>query len=855
MISKNTAGGALSAGFLSAIEQPSREWRTRLVDANGDQISCEIMSFTIHKGTRGKGYAIGTLYAPYFEVSITGYTGTLLGQKICIEIAPVITKGTEPTEYARLCTGEIFEAVQAGDAYAIKCAGVLSLKGDLVLTSESMDVATVISAIETLIGVAVVAQGSVATIGLTGTLAQSMKGLTVRTALQELATFFGGFVSEDASGDVLIGSTYSGTAYEITGEMVQEEPEETGSLEITGFSVVTQAGGEDAQGQVIPADAFVDGTSVFYVFCPYMTQTQFDRIKGYVTGQMIYGGTVKQAVGNPLLEPWDHITAGNSVFVGAGLTITDAVSVDVHSEIVTAEEKPAVQVGPMQARIEEMQEALYTIQDGQQYFWVDANGAHVTTIPKDQFLARPSGGNTTIDSSSIRFKSGDTNLADFGTTGASIGREGELRFFVTPRTIALENDLNEAIFSVMEDASGNIERNAILATFASVTDIDTATRTVSDSLTATGTVTVTFDCGGSSVVLDNTQATTSVAVGSGVTVALTQAGVDDCAEIMTSAVDPEDPDTQPSGILSASYFITHFEKASLDMVGQMCINGQSEVINVTNTSWTSSNKTDTYVGVENTGTGGKIYLGIGGGSTNRGVYDKSNGWLVYVDSNNAAHISSKAGARLDLGTAVVSNKTTYVKNNQNALFSALNTYNGEELVVGSWNSGAIGMYDNKDKRNVLVRNGTNVYMNNSILTVPDSGAAVFSVGLRVQNHDSIIGTVIERNLASAVSLPNNTSKAILSQSIPAGTWVITCRVRFPSNATGRRVANLSQTSGDGSQVAVLTAINGAVTTLTFTEIVSVSSATTYYLNAYQNSGGALSMPAGAFNQIRAVRIA
>lgn len=496
-----------------------------------------------------------------------------------------------------------------------------------------------------------------------------------------------------------------------------------------------------------------------------------------------------------------------------------------------------------------------------QHFWFTETGtdtgAHITEVTQDEFLADPTmgGANLLARSNGIAVRDGLTELAAFTASGASIGQSGELRFFVTPRTIALENDLDEAIFSVMEDASGNIERNAILATFAATTDIDTATRTVSDSLTATGTVTVTFDCGGLSVVLDNTQATTSVAAGSGVTVALTQTGVDDCAEIMTSAVDPEDPDTQPPGILSVSYFITHFEKASLDMVGQMSINGQGEVINVTNTTWTSSNKTDTYVGVENTGTGGKIYLGIGGGSTNRGLYDKSNGWLVYADSNNAVHISSNAGARLDLGTAVVFNKTTYVKNNQNALFSALDTYNGEELVVGSWNNGAIGMYDNKDERNILVRNGTNVYMNNSILTVPDSGAAVFSVGLRVQNHDSIIGTVIERNLASAVSLPNNTSKAILSQSIPAGTWVITCRVRFPSNATGRRVANLSQTSGDGSQVAVLTAINGAVTTLAFTEIVSVSSATTYYLNAYQNSGGALSMPAGAFNQIRAVRIA
>lgn len=518
-----------------------------------------------------------------------------------------------------------------------------------------------------------------------------------------------------------------------------------------------------------------------------------------------------------------------------------------------------------------------------QHFWFTGagtdTGAHITEVTQDEFLADPTmgGANLLARSNGIAVRDGLTELATFTASGASIGQPGELRFFVTPRTIALENDLDEAIFSVMEDASGNIERNVIVATFTTSADIDTATRTISDSLIAAGDVTVEFECGSTTATLDSTQVTTTVAAGSVVTIALTQAGVDYCSDIMVNeATDPDDPSTQPQATLSADYWITHYDKASLNMTGKIAVYGEGGAISLINNAWGTGNKTDTFIGAINSNTGKRVYFGVGAGGENRGVYDKTAGnWMCYADNDNATHLwSPKRGAQLTLTDVARFNRNVYanatdieVKNtNQNASRLRASTKH-QSVLLGAWENGNIGIYDNKDARFLLKRNGTDVDINSGRLTVPDSGASSLSGGLNIAGslavrgditiggHASEVGHTGVKSLSSAVSVSSGTAKAILSVSLSAGTWVVVCRVRFPSNATGRRVANFSATSGDSSQVAASPAIDGAVTTLTFTEIISLTSSTTYYLNAFQNSGSSLSMPAGAFNQISYVRIA
>ena len=125
------------------------------------------------------------------------------------------------------------------------------------------------------------------------------------------------------------------------------------------------------------------------------------------------------------------------------------------------------------------------------------------------------------------------------------------------------------------------------------------------------------------------------------------------------------------------------------------------------------------------------------------------------------------------------------------------------------------------------------------------------------DHTSAIGTAKNSYLSSAKSAASGTAVNVCTIDLEAGIWVVNCGVRFPANATGVRRANFSTTSASDGADVQWSASSAGVTQLNFTQIVGPTSTTTYYLNAYQNSGSTLSLPAGSsgsVNFIRAVRI-
>ena len=138
------------------------------------------------------------------------------------------------------------------------------------------------------------------------------------------------------------------------------------------------------------------------------------------------------------------------------------------------------------------------------------------------------------------------------------------------------------------------------------------------------------------------------------------------------------------------------------------------------------------------------------------------------------------------------------------------------------------------------------------LSVTLAEALGISSTSRTSNNE-YIGEVKRAEPSAAVSVPNNTWKALCSISLEAGTWIVVCTVRAPSNATGYRSANLG-TSGQSAINACVAAASGNVTQFDFTKVVSPTVQTTYYLNVWQNSGTALSYSTGSTNYITAIRI-
>lgn len=263
--------------------------------------------------------------------------------------------------------------------------------------------------------------------------------------------------------------------------------------------------------------------------------------------------------------------------------------------------------------------------------------------------------------------------------------------------------------------------------------------------------------------------------------------------------------------------------------------------------------------------GGQIVFGENGGAyiSGGGRVDDDTGYFNLNVYGNASLANSNSDYRTELnmgfdgavlqattaGTAVdntkltVTNAGVFVDGGGKDRFIRVegNGRTGEMLAGTNY----FGLYDN-DETQWLIYSDNNGYARMPLAN-----------GLVVQGHNSPIGYALS-SVAAARTVSNGTHTAITSLSIPAGSWVVYCSVRFPANASGRRQANLSVTSGSNSSDWVTTPVNGAVTQFAFTKLISHTVAQTFYLNVYQNSGSSMSFQAGSaanYNCIYAVRIA
>ena len=413
-----------SSGYLAAVNSTSREWSARLA-SSGTAINAEIMSVTVHKGTRGDELNVGTMYAPYFEATIRGYSGTsLLGSTLTFDLGLTVSGATE---WATIATGTVISAKAQGN----------DLLGTTVTCRDGIT-------------------------SLTGTLATAMTGQTIRGALQSLAAFFGGYVTENSAGQIVIGGLSQTSTTAISPDTYQEEPElSTGAYEITGWRVFVDS-----------ETYYLDGMEPYLdTACQFMTQAQFNAVKAGVIGQIFRGGSIDQTLGNPLIEPWDVLTLSVSADamprLGAVTIIYDGgVSVRIESPVTTDDEQPAQVVGPLSGQVAEAaaaadsaktsaEEALETAQEVNNHFYVDSAGLHVTLLESSP----NTGQNILIDSYGLQVRDGVTPLASFENTGAQIGKTGETHAEIDYHSLQLIDREGNAYFFVsdLRDQHGELQ--------------------------------------------------------------------------------------------------------------------------------------------------------------------------------------------------------------------------------------------------------------------------------------------------------------------------------------------------------------------------------------------------------------
>jgi len=148
---------------------------------------------------------------------------------------------------------------------------------------------------------------------------------------------------------------------------------------------------------------------------PYDTQAEVVRVEGGTAWVHIPGGvdetpvrmTINARQGDTVQV---RVANGTAFLVGNGSAPpTDDHKADIATNLAYKAQETA-------------EEAVAGVDGVVQYFWHDANGAHITEIPQKEFVDNPSGSNLLAKSGGIALRNGTTDLAKFESNQIQLGR-------------------------------------------------------------------------------------------------------------------------------------------------------------------------------------------------------------------------------------------------------------------------------------------------------------------------------------------------------------------------------------------------------------------------------------------------
>lgn len=254
---------------------------------------------------------------------------------------------------------------------------------------------------------------AVGTLSTIGSQQSSVSNTTVAGVIDDITTGTGEFVQ-------LIGVTTSGV------EPFDEPPTgtwlevmQTVALKLGGF--VTENGGNWVISKFLAS--VVDAQADRFRETP-----TFDVAQDYtLCGRSVQSASVDMAMGNPLLNPWNALNIwdvdGNSHLLPClkiTHTLDGGAETSIDATVDSSIQQEATITGPVTKNM--------------QHFWVDADGAHVTAVAKDEYLGGPSsaGGNTLITSDGMQVRNGEDALAKFEANSAQIGEDLGQHLVMTP---------------------------------------------------------------------------------------------------------------------------------------------------------------------------------------------------------------------------------------------------------------------------------------------------------------------------------------------------------------------------------------------------------------------------------------
>lgn len=352
-----------TAAFDAQIQKDSRTFRARLLSDN-IPISGEIKKITINKGACGE-FAIGSIYSSYIEVTLDNCEEQLENEELQLRIGLVIDGSVE---YINIGYYTVTKPEASAYSTTFTAVGRITSKlNKLFDVPAVLTLRNIANAITVATGVNIVFNGEVSD----AVLAKDMTGMTCKEALSVIASTFGGFATEDNSGNIVVSKYNTDSKISVDCDRMTALPEFNDyDYVLNGIKVVVSAKGETEDGSTIEEVAFTNGTPRFTMTNEFMTAELFEKFVANTVGYTYRPGIVPLALGDPRLQPWDCLEVTDikgNVHVVPCLNIVHTFDGGLSTTITAPGESESESVsnvaGPVTQQLEKLNALLVTAQE------------------------------------------------------------------------------------------------------------------------------------------------------------------------------------------------------------------------------------------------------------------------------------------------------------------------------------------------------------------------------------------------------------------------------------------------------------------------------------------------------------
>lgn len=353
-----------SALFAEKIAESSRQFRARLL-YEGAAISGEIRNITINKGACGESFSIGSVYSSYIEGTLDNCEALLENIELQLQIGLLI--GDE-IEYIDIGYYTVTNPKTSAYSTTFTAVGRITSKlNELFDVPEVLTLENISAAITAATGVAIVFNGEVSD----AVLEKEITGMTCKEALSVIAGTFGGFATEDNSGNIVVSKYNTDSTISVDGDRMTSLPEFNDyDYVLYGVKVIVSAEGQDEDSNTIEEVAYTEGTPRLTLTNEFMTEELFESFVANTVGYTYRPGTVPLALGDPRLQPWDCLDVtdvNGNVYTAPCLNIVHTFDGGLSTTITapgeSESESSSSVAGPIAQQIEKLYYELITAQE------------------------------------------------------------------------------------------------------------------------------------------------------------------------------------------------------------------------------------------------------------------------------------------------------------------------------------------------------------------------------------------------------------------------------------------------------------------------------------------------------------